>query len=161
MAISPPITAKIARNVEIPSNATAPRIARGVQRLFGTLGYVSLTEFCLANGRRADVIAIGPKSEIHIVEIKSSLADFRSDSKWPEYREFCDQFSFAVAPEFPLDVLPNNTGLILADAYGGAIECTAQITPLAPARRKAMLLSFAHTSASRLTSILDPANINR
>lgn len=116
----------------------------------------SLTELSLANGRRADIVALAPSGELQIVEIKSCLADFRCDQKWPEYRDFCDRLLFAVAPTFQTDVLPADCGLILADAYGGEIIREAPYHPLKPARRKAMLLHFAATAASRLHVTMDP-----
>ena len=110
----------------------------------------------LASGRRADIIAIGPKSVIWIVEIKSSIADFRSDQKWPEYRDDCDAMLFAVAPDFPASILPTDAGLIFADAYGGEIIRQAPAHPLTTARRKSLILSFATTAARRLHALRDP-----
>ena len=128
----------------------AARISRGVLRLLSDYGYVGVTEMTLANGRRADIAAIGPGGEISIVEIKSSVADFRSDQKWPEYRPFCDKFYFAVSQEFPQDLIPEDTGLIIADAYGGAVIREPDIEKLAAARRKAVTLRFARLAAARL-----------
>src|SRR5262249_35206509 len=90
-------------------------ICRGVARLLKAHGLAAVSEVALANGRRADVAGVADSNEIWIVEIKSCLEDFRADQKWPEYREFCDRLFFAVAPGFPLDVLPPDTGLIIAD----------------------------------------------
>ena len=81
----------------------------------------AVSEVSLANGRRADVAAVAESGEIWIVEIKSSIEDFRTDQKWPEYREYCDRLFFAVAPAFPREILPADTGLIIADRYGGEI----------------------------------------
>jgi hypothetical protein len=136
--------------------ALAARLARGVCRGFAEQGLTSLVEFHLANGRRADVIALDGRGGLAIVEIKSSLADFRSDGKWPEYRDFCDRFYFAVAAEFPREVLPEDCGLILADAYGAVVEREAPEHPLKPARRKAVTLRFAQAAARRLALQLDP-----
>ena len=94
--------------------------------------------------------------EIWIVEIKSSLEDFRCDQKWPEYREFCDRLFFAVAPTFPRQVLPEDTGLIVADRYGGEVLRPAPEHKLAGARRKAMTLRLARTAALRLQGVIDP-----
>ena len=96
-------------------------IFRGVGRLLEAHGLAVVGEVVLANGRRADVAGVGKSGEIWIVEIKSCLEDFRADQKWPEYRAFCDRLFFAVAPGFPLDVLPQDAGLIVADRYGGEI----------------------------------------
>ena len=128
----------------------ATQIARGVLRLLSAHGFAGVTEMTLANGRRADVAAIGPAGDITIVEIKSSVADFRSDQKWPEYRPFCDRFYFAVGHKFPQELIPEEAGLIIADAYGGAILREPDYEKLAAARRKAVTLRFARLAATRL-----------
>jgi len=96
-------------------------------------------------------MALGPKGQIAIAEVKSSLEDFRVDVKWPEYLPYCDLFYFAVAPEFPREILPVEPGLIVADSFGGAVLAEAPSTPLAPARRKALTLAFARLAAMRAT----------
>jgi hypothetical protein len=134
----------------------AKAILRGTQRLLRTLDFESLSEVSLGNGRRADVLAIRRNGEIWIIEIKSSIADFRADQKWPEYREYCDAMLFAVAPDFPTDILPIDTGLILADAYAGELVRTPQQHSLAAARRKALTLSIARIASMRLHAEIDP-----
>lgn len=134
----------------------AAGVQRGVRRLFAQLGHATLVEFTLANGRRADVIALAPDGLLTIVEIKSSVADFRADQKWPDYEEFCDRFFFAVPETVPFDVLPADRGLILADSFGAAIVREAVRTPLPGARRKAVTLRFAHHAASLLHGLADP-----
>jgi len=134
-------------------------IQRGVRRLFAQLGHVSIPEFTLANGRRADIIALAPNGTLTIIEIKSSVADFRADRKWPDYEEFCDRFYFAVPETVPFDVLPEDRGLIVADSFGAAIMREAIHHPLAGARRKAVTLRFAHTAASLLHALADPDGI--
>ena len=131
-------------------------ICRGVARLLKAHGLAAVSEVALANGRRADVAGLADSGEIWIVEIKSCLEDFRADQKWPEYREFCDRLFFAVAPDFPREVLPEETGLIIADRYGGDIVRPAPEHRLAGARRKAMTLRVARTAAMRLQGIIDP-----
>ena len=131
-------------------NPCASDICRGVLRLFADLNFTGVTEMTLANGRRADIAAIGPKGEITIVEVKSSVADFRSDGKWPDYRPFCDRFYFAVSHGFPRELIPEETGLIVADGFGGAVLRDPEASPLAAARRKAVTLRFARLAASRL-----------
>jgi hypothetical protein len=131
-------------------------ICRGVARLLRTHGLAAVAEVTLANGRRADIAAIAESGEIWIVEIKSSLEDFRTDQKWPEYRDYCDRLFFAVAPGFPREVLPLDAGLIIADRYGGEILRPAPEHKLAPARRKAVTLRLVHTAAHRLQAMLDP-----
>lgn len=135
---------------------TAEQILRGVQRLLRNHDFASLAEMPLANGRRADVIALGPSNAIWIVEIKSSIADFRSDHKWPDYRDYCDALFFAVTPEFPNEILPADTGLILADAFGGEIIREAPEHPLSAPRRKSLVTSFAQLAARRLHALYDP-----
>ena len=131
-------------------------ICRGVARLLKAHGLAAVSEVALANGRRADVAGLADSGEIWIVEIKSCLEDFRADQKWPEYREFCDRLFFAVAPGFPLDVLPADTGLIVADRYGGEIVRAAPEHKLAGARRKALTLRLLRTAAFRLQGAIDP-----
>lgn len=135
-----------------PAVVPAGEIARGVIRLMGARGLASVAELSLANGRRADITALGPSGEIEIVEIKSCLADYRADGKWPDYRAFCDRFFFAVAEGFPAETIPDHCGLIIADGFGGAILREPDTHRLAPARRKAVTLRFAHLAARRLNA---------
>ena len=131
-------------------------ICRGVVRLLRAHGMAAVSEVTLASGRRADIAATAESGEIWIVEIKSSLEDFRSDQKWPEYRDYCDRLFFAVGPGFPREVLPPDTGLIIADRYGGDIVRAAPEHKLAGARRKAVTLRLVQTAAHRLQAIIDP-----
>lgn len=131
-------------------------LARGVSRMLLRLNFFSVTEFVPARGLRADVCALGPKGEIWIVECKSGVADFRADHKWRGYLEWCDQYFWAVDQTFPIDILPENEGLIFADGYDGDIIRPAQTRKLAPARRKALTLKFARNSAERLRRLIDP-----
>ncbi len=131
-------------------------IARGVARLLRAHGLVAVAEFTLPNGRRADVMGLSDKGDLWILEIKSCLADFRADNKWPEYQEFCDRFFFAVAPDFPIEILPAGTGLVLADRFGGEIERHAEELRLPAARRKALTLRLARVAAERLALLHDP-----
>ena len=136
---------------------TAHAVARGVCRLLSELGQASLTEFTLRTGRRVDVIGLAGDGRITVVEIKSSLADFRADRKWPEYLVFCDRFYFAVPEGFPQEVLPADHGLMVADAYGAAVlRPSAALTALAGARRRSLILRFAQTAAGRLQGLNDP-----
>ena len=139
-----------------PTSLVAADVLRGTSRLLHDLGHVALPEFGLACGRRADVLALGPDGCFVIVEIKSCRQDFLTDRKWPEYVAYADRFYFAVAPGFPEGLLPEEEGLILADRFEGALIRPARERPLAPARRKALLLSFARTAASRLRYLTDP-----
>ena len=128
------------------------QLARGVTRLLLDHGLSSLLEVPLANGRRADVMALTANGEIWIVETKSCLEDFAVDSKWPDYLEYCDRFFFAVTEDFPRELIPDDVGLIVADGFGGAIlrDCAAR--PMAGARRKAVTLVFARLAALRLAA---------
>ena len=134
----------------------ASEIQRGTCRLLRTLGNSVVTELALSSGHRADVTALSRKGELWIVEIKSCLADFRADSKWDAYREHCDRFFFAVQENFPQEVLPAETGLIIADRYGAAIFREAPEHRLGGARRKAVTLRFARAAALRLQAVHDP-----
>jgi hypothetical protein len=124
-------------------------VTRGVARLFVALGYAPLLEVGLPNGRRADIMALGPRGQIAVAEVKSGLEDFRTDRKWGEYLPYCDAFFFAVAPEFPREILPEEPGLIVADAFDGAVLREAPAVPLVGARRKALTLAFARLAAGR------------
>jgi hypothetical protein len=135
---------------------TAASIQRGTGRLLRRAGLAVINELPLASGHRVDIMAVDPKGYITVVEIKSSLADFRADSKWPGYRDWCDRLFFAVNTDMPLDVLPNDTGLIIADSYMAEIMREAPEHKLSAARRKAVLLRFARAAAHRLHDIHDP-----
>ncbi|HEV8030432.1 MAG TPA: MmcB family DNA repair protein [Stellaceae bacterium] len=138
------------------SSPAAALLARSICRALEQLGYASLLELPLANGRRADILALGKTGEIMIVEIKSSVADFRADRKWAEYREFADRLYFAVPNEFPAALIPEECGLIVADGFGAAVLRHGVTTPLAAARRRAVTLRFAMAAAARLRRQLDP-----
>ena len=131
-------------------------IARGVTRCFAAHGVVSLPEFTLRSGRRADLFCVDAKSRVTIVEIKSSLEDFRSDQKWPDYLEYCDHFYFAVAEHFPRDILPQDQGLMVADGYGATVIREAADLKLNATRRRALVLQFAQQAAQRLQILSDP-----
>ena len=135
---------------------TAPLLARGVCRALGQLGYASLVEFPLLNGRRADILGLGKAGDLVIVEIKSSVADFRADRKWEGYRDFADRLYFAVPSHFPQRLIPEECGLMVADPFGAVLLREARATPLNPSRRRALTLRFARTAAARLHRSLDP-----
>jgi hypothetical protein len=135
---------------------TARAVQRGVLRHLSARGLVGVPEFCLVSGRRADILAVDGRGEISIVEIKSSVTDFRTDLKWPDYRAYCDRLLFAVPLDFPVEILPEETGLLVADAFGAELLRPAPAHPLPAATRKALMLRFAHTAASRLAALYDP-----
>jgi hypothetical protein len=148
--------AALARPVDRRQSEMALDIARGTRRLLRAAGWASLTELALPSGRRADIVAVASDSSLAIVEIKSSLADFRADRKWRDYRCHCDQLFFAVSPDMPLDVLPADAGLIVADAFGAEIVREAPVHRMAGATRRATLLRFAMAAADRLHALADP-----
>src|SRR5579871_1968881 len=127
----------------------AALLARGVSRALDQL----------ANGRRIDVIALGQRGDLVAVEIKSSVDDFRADRKWTSYREFVDRLYFAVATGFPTALIPEDCGLMVADAFGAAVLRDGAKHSVAPARRRAIFLRFARIAAMRLRQTLDPAVI--
>ena len=133
-----------------PDIDDARALMRGAARLLWHMGYSAIPEFILPDGRRADIAALGRKGEITIVEIKSGIADFRADTKWTNYAGYCDRLYFAVSQRFPHDVIPEDSGLIIADGFGGAIVRESPALTLAPARRKALTLRFARAAADRL-----------
>ena len=139
----------------VPQAVTAA-VTRGVCRWLDEQGFASLTEFSLANRRRADVIGISAKGTILMVEVKSTVEDFRGDGKWLEYIPYCDAFAFAVPPHFPWHILPETCGVIIADAHSAAIMRASPHHPLHASRRKALTLRFALMAGQRLQGIVDP-----
>lgn len=133
-------------------------ITRGAERLLQSLDYATLAEFGLGNGRRVDIAAIGRSGKLIFVEVKASAGDFRSDRKWPDYLDYCDALYFAVAVDFPLELfeqpaaLPERTGIIVADRYGGSILRQATVNRINAGRRRAEILRFARRAAARLNS---------
>jgi hypothetical protein len=134
----------------------AADILRGVARAFGAADQAVLTEVPLANGRRADLVALDRSGLITLIEVKASRADFLADRKWRDYLDFCDRFYFAVAEGFPLDLLPPDEGLLRADRFAGEILREAPLRALGAARRKALLIRFARIAAGRLQMLVDP-----
>jgi len=131
-------------------------IQRGVGRLMVSLGFSVLYEMPLASGRRADLVALSASGDVWIVEIKSSIEDFRVDRKWPDYRLHCDRLFFASHAGVPAEIFPPDAGLIVADGYGAAVLREAPDHRLAPATRKALTLRFAHLAARRIQALIDP-----
>lgn len=128
----------------------ALQVRRGVQILLSDMRFAVVPELSLASGRRADLVALSEKGEIWIIEIKSSIEDFRVDQKWPDYRHHCDRLFFATHGDVPLDIFPEDCGLILSDAYGGHLLRDAPEHRLPPATRKAVTLNFSRIAAQRL-----------
>ena len=134
-------------------------LARGVCRLLHGHGFVSVEEFVPARGLRVDVMGLGPKGEIWVIECKSGRADFQSDNKWQGYLDWCDRYFWAVDQDFPTDLLPEGTGLMIADRYDGEIIRMPPETKLAGARRKVLTQKFATHAARRLLALRDPGFI--
>ena len=148
---SPPIAP-----VDRRQSPTALAVSRGTQRLMVTLGLSCVAELPLASGRRADLVALDGNGDIWIVEIKSSVEDFRSDQKWTDYRMHCDRLFFATAAHVPLDIFPADAGLILADGYGAGLVREAPEHRLHAATRRSVTLAFARAAAGRLQALCDP-----
>ena len=134
-------------------------IRRGVARACAAFGESCLYEVTLANHRRADIVALSPDGTITIIEVKSSVADFRADHKWPDYLAFCDRFYFATAPEVPQEIFPEEAGLIIADGFGAHILREASTTALHASRRKALTLRFARVAMARMQALDDPGAV--
>jgi len=135
---------------------TGQLLARGMARHLAGLGFVSLEEFLPIKGLRVDLLALGRKSEIWIIECKSSREDFMSDEKWQNYLPWCDQYFWAVPTDFPVDILPEQTGVFWADGYDAELMRDAPISTLSPARRKSIIHRFARRAARRLAVLRDP-----
>ncbi|WP_417605542.1 MmcB family DNA repair protein [Primorskyibacter flagellatus] len=131
-------------------------LARGVARHLLALGFVSVEEFVPDRGLRVDVAALGPRGELWVIECKSSRADFMCDAKWQGYLQWCDRFFWAVDQDFPTDLLPEETGLIIADAYDAEILRMAPEDRLAGARRTVLTRKIAQHAARRLQGLRDP-----
>jgi hypothetical protein len=151
MAAAPPEAPVDGRQSE-----AALAIARGVRRLLRARGFATVTELPLSSGRRADVVGVNGDGVLLIVEIKSSVADFRTDHKWRDYAAHCDRLYFAVDAEMPLDIMPEEAGLIVADSYGGEVLREPPARAISPAARRAVLLRFALAAADRLHRLADP-----
>jgi hypothetical protein len=150
----------VAKPLEFPIDGRqsdiALRIARGTARLLHAHGFCVVSELPLPSGRRADLVALDSGGEIWIVEIKSSVADFRADQKWQDYRAHCDRLFFATHLEVPCEIFPPDTGLIVADAFGAEFKCQAPEHRLPAPTRKSMMLNIARAAALRLQSLADP-----
>jgi hypothetical protein len=152
-----PVPAAEAIPVDRRQSPAALAVARGTARLLHSLGLASVPELPLPSGRRADLAALGGDGCVWIVEIKSSVADFRADHKWMDYRLHCDRLFFATTLEVPCEIFPPDTGLIVADAFGASIVCEAPEHRLPAAVRRRMMLRFAHAAALRLQALNDPS----
>ena len=135
---------------------TALAVARGTARLLRSLGFACVSELALPSGRRADLVALNERGEIWIVEIKSSVEDLRADHKWEDYRAHCDRLFFAFTQDLPCEIFPEDTGLIIADAYGAYLHCEAPEHRLPAPTRKLMTVRFGLAAAQRINRLVDP-----
>jgi hypothetical protein len=143
-------------HVDGRQSETALGISRGVRRMLRARGFSTVTELPLLDGRRADVVALNGEGALLIIEIKSSVADFRADHKWRDYAAYCDRLYFAIGAQIPVEIMPEDAGLIVADPYGAEILREATPRVVAPATRRAVLLRFAQAAADRLHRLADP-----
>lgn len=143
-------------DIQFESQPLARQLARGVGRWLADQGCGVLTEFRVGQGRRVDVMGLQKDGNFIAVEIKSSVADFRSDGKWPDYLPYCDQFYFAVSQDFPTHILPAAHGLLIADDYEAAIVRSAEICPMNGTRRRRQLVRFGLAASGRLHRQSDP-----
>lgn len=155
--MTPPSASSV---VQLPpdrrQSETALAIARGTSRMLASLGFSCVSELALPSGRRADLVALNEKGDVWIVEIKSSVEDLRADQKWQDYRAHCDRLFFAFTQDLPCEIFPDDTGLIVADAYGAYLHCEAPEHRLPAATRKVMMLRFGLVAARRINRLTDP-----
>ncbi len=145
--------------VRAPADSATPLtpvVTRGAARGLVDLGSRGLLEFTLPTGRRLDIMGLHPDGALTAVEVKTSVADFRSDDKWPDYRAVCDQLYFAVPESFPIALIPAGCGLLIADRFGAVVNRPATEHKLPGARRAALIRRFARAAADRLHAHLDP-----
>ena len=142
--------------MKLERSKNVSRIARGVMRHFAQIGLSSLSEFSPTSGLRVDIITLGMSDEIWIVECKSGQSDFNSDKKWQNYLDWCDRYFWAVDGKFPTDILPSDTGVIIADAYDASILRDSPLNKLSAARRKKIMNSVARSACNRLMLHTDP-----
>ena len=142
--------------MELETSKNFSTIARGVMRHFSQVGLSSLSEFSPTRGLRVDIITLGMSDEIWIVECKSGQNDFKSDKKWQNYLDWCDRYFWAVDANFPIGILPSDTGVIIADAYDASILRDCPLNKLSAARRKKIMNSVARSACNRLLLHTDP-----
>ncbi|WP_372622768.1 MmcB family DNA repair protein [Falsiroseomonas sp.] len=142
-----------------PPAARTLGVCRAAARFCALRGWAPVTEMPLPNGRRADILALQPDGGFVVIEVKSCARDFLTDSKWPEYRDFCDRLYFAVDLDFPQEIIPGEVGLLVTDGPDAHLLREAPSHALAAARRKALLHRYAVTAAGRLAALQDPVGL--
>jgi hypothetical protein len=150
------IAANLVPPLDGRQSQTALAVARGTARWLGSLGFSCISELPLPSGRRADLVALNARGDLWIVEIKSSVEDLRADQKWHEYRAHCDRLFFAFPQDLPCEIFPDETGLIVADAYGAHLHCEAPEHRLPAPTRKLMTVRFGMAAAQRINRLIDP-----
>jgi NAD(P)-dependent dehydrogenase (short-subunit alcohol dehydrogenase family) len=152
--------AKTPRAARRPPVRYALFVARGTRRMLRRLNFSTITELPLLSGRRADIVALAMDGTIFIVEIKSSIEDFRADIKWRDYRTHCDRLFFAIPETVPSEIMPEEAGLILADAYGAVILRESPEHRMAAAARRSIFDELpVHHSERTETMTLDGQRI--
>jgi hypothetical protein len=134
-------------------------IRRAAARLCLRLSWAPLHEVTLPNGRRADILALRGDGGFVCIEVKSGPRDFLTDQKWWEYREFSDHLYFAVDVDFPLDLLPDDPGLIVVANQCAELIREAPEHKLSASRRTSLLRRWAMLAGSRLATLEDPAGV--
>ena len=129
---------------------TTKELTRGVCRLFENLGFATLKEFKLPNRRRVDVIAMNPNGNFSIIEVKSSVGDYKTDNKWLEYLPYCQRFYFAVPYNFPTKIIPRECGIIVADAFEATIRKESFHSKINSTRHRHQLIRLGYVAGSRI-----------
>jgi hypothetical protein len=141
-------------------DVSLPHVQLAIRRAAAQLclqnAWAVLHELPLPNGRRADLLALRPDGGFVCIEVKSGIRDFLTDLKWPDYRAFCDALYFAVDTSFPLELLPDEVGIIVTSDREAEMIRAAPNHPLPPARRRGLLQRFATVAATRLSALEDP-----
>ena len=130
----------------------AERIFQAVMRFYTEGGYACLPEFTLKTNRRPDITCLHKDGTIIMIEVKSSVTDFKTDKKWHEYAEWADKLYFAVGDDFPTDILPDaqQCGIIITDGFDCHMMREAPVHKLAAARRHHLIRRLARTAMHRL-----------
>ena len=126
------------------------RITDAIARSYYEQGDGVLREFKLRVKRRVDLVTLNDEGLITIIEIKSSVSDFRSDKKWNEYIEWADQFYFGVGHNFPIEILPKEHGIITTDGFDTYKVQPSPVQKLNGARRNTLVRRLAKASMRRI-----------
>ena len=144
------------KELPVPGPFSTKDITRGICRYLRNLGYTPLTEFKLLSKRRVDIMGLNKGGQFAIIEVKASVADFRSDNKWQHYLDYGDQMYFGVSNGFPIEILPKECGILISDAYNAEAIREAPLQGINSSRRKTQMVRFARTATNRLHRLIDP-----